>query len=77
MRFAGNSIVGTVVRVTGAYQFTIKFDSAYQNCNADLVFGLAAGEHRTLLKGVGGAVLEGAGKRSVSTGCSVTSGNGL
>jgi hypothetical protein len=77
VRFAGNSIVGTIVRITDAYQFTIKFDSAYQSCNADLIFGHAAGEHRTLLRSVGGTVLEGAGKRSVSVSCSITSGNGL
>jgi len=76
-RFSGNSIVGTIARVTGAYQFTIRFDSAYQSCHANLIFGLAAGEHRTRFTTVSGKMVEGAGKRSVSTNCSIASGNGL
>jgi len=76
-RFSGNSIVGTIVRTSGAYQFTIKFDSAYQNCNAEMIFGRAAGERHTRFTSVGGVALEGAGQRSVSTSCSIASGNGL
>jgi len=77
VRFAGNSIVGTIPRISGAYQFTIKFDSAYQGCSADLIFGRAAGEHETKFEGVSGKQLVGAGKRSVSTSCSIAGGNGL
>jgi hypothetical protein len=77
VRLAGNSIVGTVQRLSGAYQFTIKFDPGYQNCSAEMVFGLAEGERHTKFAGVGGVALEGAGRRSVSTSCSIASGNGL
>jgi hypothetical protein len=69
--------VGTIPRTSGAYQFTIKFGSAYQGCSADLIFGLVAGEQKTKFKGVGGKPLVGAGERSVSTSCSIASGNGL
>ena len=77
LRFANGAIVGAVRRISGAYQFTIKFDGSFQSCSAEMIFGRAAGEGVKKWKGVGGQVLEAAGKGSVSTSCSVTSGNGL
>src|SRR5262249_16756566 len=47
LRYADGTIVGTVGLVSGAYQFTIKFDPGFQTCNATMIFGRTAGEaHR-------------------------------
>ena len=77
LRFENGAIVGAVRRISGAYQFTIKFDASFQSCSAEMIFGRAEGEGVKKWKSVGGKVLEAAGKGSVSTSCSVASGNAL
>jgi len=77
LQYANGPIVGTVAEITGAYQFSLKFDASFQTCSAEMIFGHAAGEARHKWKSVGGEVLEAVGNGSVSTSCSVASGNGL
>jgi hypothetical protein len=77
VHYGNGALVGAVQHISGAYQFTIKFDSGFQSCNAEMIFGRAAGESHSKWKSVGGKILESAGKPSVSTSCSVASGNGL
>lgn len=77
LQFSGNTLVGRVGDIVGAYQFTLRFDPSFQSCTADMIFGRAAGEAHHKWKSVGGRVLKSAGKGSVSTSCSVSSGNEL
>ena len=77
LRYADGAIIGTVMLVSGAYQFTIRLDPSFQSCNATMIFGSSAGEGRRKWKSVDGQMLEAAGKGSVSTSCSVAAGNSL
>lgn len=77
LRYADGAIVGAVGLVSGAYQFTIKFDSGFQTCSATMIFGRSAGETARKWTSVDGKMLEAAGKGSVSTSCSVAAGNSL
>jgi hypothetical protein len=77
LRYADGAIVGAVMMVSGAYQCKIALDAGFQSCNATMIFGKSAGETTRKWKSVGGEMLESAGKGSVTTSCSVATGNAL
>ncbi len=74
-RFQGNSLVGTILLVSGASQMTISFDGAFQSCSVNAMAGRKSG-HALKFKGVDGVTYEALGPPTISgQTCSITAGN--
>jgi hypothetical protein len=76
VRFAGDTLLGTVPGIVGATQFSIKFDAGFQSCSAQVVTGFPPGS-RHVWRGIGGQTLEAVGEMTTTANCSVAAGNGL
>jgi hypothetical protein len=74
-RYQNGALVGTFLSISGAVRITINFDSVFQSCNVDVLYGKASGKPFKWTS-LSGEIYEAQGAMTVSgRSCSIRDGN--